>query len=202
MDQPVLDLNAGEKKKKRRKYIIIFGLVLAAALLGVGTYRWLHKADISEYPLLNQTGVDYDVLYAQYSPYGGVWEGKWENKISGNKGTVTATVSFQKDGLVQVIADIDGLVYGLVDPDPRTYLGYYDGKGIHFVLNRESVFGEVTIDALDGKIDAKGFRIPFTRINGVAGQGSYDMKTTDIVYQVANIFLPGSNGWSHLEKKQ
>jgi len=201
MDQPVFDFQKEEKKKKKQ-YFIIIALVLIAALLGVGTYRWLHKSEIGEYPLLNQPGLDYEALYAQYSIYGGVWNGDWENKKSGNKGVVVANVTFQKDGLVQVIADIDGKVYGLVDPEPRTYLGYYDDKGIHFILNRESVFGEVTIDAVDGSIVAKGFQIPFTRINGVTGQGSYSTETTDITYQVANIFLPGSHGVAHLEKKQ
>ena len=47
-------------------------------------------------------------------------------------GGATATVAVSTDGTVTVTIDLDGLVFGLIDPPPQTVTSTYSASGIVF----------------------------------------------------------------------
>lgn len=83
--------------------------------------------------------------YTQAVQHAGEREGTWTNATFATKGSITSSLVVNKDGTAALTVDLGGLVFGLVDPDPKTFQGTYDASGILVFSGNDDLFGDFTI---------------------------------------------------------
>jgi hypothetical protein len=128
--------------------------------------------------------------YDQAIPYSGRWEGQWRNITFGSNGKIEVEVIIYPDGRAEISIDIGGFVFGMIDPDPKTYLGTYDADGAVFEVEEDPVFGTVvvTLSFASGEIVGTTEDIPDPTIARMESTG---MMTPEEVTGVYTVFFAG-----------
>lgn len=124
--------------------------------------------------------------YDQASPYSGRWEGQWRNITFGSTGEIEVEVTIHPDGKAEISIDIGGFVFGMIDPDPKTYEGIYDAEGATFEVEDDPVFGKVvvTISFASGEIVGTTEDIPDPTIARMESTGTMTPEKVTGVYTV------------------
>ena len=123
--------------------------------------------------------------FEQYTAFSGQWSGDWSNTTFGSTGTVTLTITVNDDGTADFSLDVDGNVFGGVDPPALTFSGTYDADGAHIAVTGDALFGDVTIDATaDGAFTLEATNIPAPGIAGFSSEGTATPDGVDMTYTV------------------
>lgn len=81
--------------------------------------------------------------------YSGNWNGTWVNNASQNKGTGTMIIALDTPAQsMQFTIDLDGLVFGIQNPQPLTFSGSYTNLGVS--LNVPTPIGTLTATIAQG----------------------------------------------------
>jgi len=84
-------------------------------------------------------GYDAAVLMA------GDWVGEWNNLTYGSSGPPTASIVVREDGTASITFDLDGFVFGLLDPPAITFDMNFDADGVVYDKAGDSLFGDLTL---------------------------------------------------------
>lgn len=123
--------------------------------------------------------------YEQFISLAGEWRGSWTNTTFGSTGGVSATIIVNEDGTASFTVDIGGLVFGLIDPAPKTFTGTYGSQGIIFQAQGDDLFGDVTITiSPEGEIAFQGQNIPVPGFDSVTADGTITAEETSGTYIV------------------
>lgn len=124
--------------------------------------------------------------YDQASPYSGRWEGQWRNITFGSTGDIEVEVMIHPDGRAEISIDIGGFVFGMIDPDPKTYTGTYDADGAVFEVEEDPVFGKVVVmlSFASGEIVGTTEDIPDPTIARMESTGTMTPEEVTGVYTV------------------
>lgn len=134
-------------------------------------------------------------LYEQYKAMAGKWQGQWKNTTFGSTGASNATVQVNEDGTASFTIDVDGLVFGMVNPDPKIFSGTYNDKGI-IIEQKDDLFGDVVITITrtgenKADIDLKCSNITTPGIGSLSATGTLDAGEMHVDYEVG--FTPSGS---------
>lgn len=119
--------------------------------------------------------------FETFSGLAGEYQGTWTNSTFGTKGSVEARLALPQDGTATFSVDVGGLVFGLVDPEPKTFSGVYNVQEVYFSANDElfgnfvvsiKPSGELTMQAPN--VSAPG--IDRFEVNGVFANGAINAR--------------------------
>lgn len=82
--------------------------------------------------------------YEDVARLAGAHSGSWTNTTFGSQGNITIDLTVNPDGTAQMTLDVDGIVFGLLDPDPLVIGGTYDARAITFT-GESDLFGPFTM---------------------------------------------------------
>jgi hypothetical protein len=126
-----------------------------------------------------------DAAFKALQAYLGNWSGEWHNVTFGSSGAVSATVSADEDGTLTITVDLDGFVFGALDPDPITYSGKFDAEGAVFTIPGDPLFGDLTITITeDGEVAIVGESVPDERIDKISAVGTVTPQEISLEYIV------------------
>lgn len=124
-------------------------------------------------------------LFALVEPYLGEWNGEWRNTTFGSSGAARATIEAQPDGTASFTVDLDGFVFGALNPDPKTYTGSFTADGATFVAPDDPLFGDLTIQVSpDGEVTITGEMVPIQGIAQLDAVGSITPDEIALEYTV------------------
>ena len=84
------------------------------------------------------------VGYDQFAAFAGERKGTWTNTTFSTKGNVSSDLAIHPDGTASFTMDVGGMVFGLVDPDPKTFRGTYNPQELYF-SDHDDLFGDFSI---------------------------------------------------------
>ncbi|MBI4092511.1 MAG: hypothetical protein HY420_01155, partial [Candidatus Kerfeldbacteria bacterium] len=114
-----------------------------------------------------------DSLYQGYASYAGTWSGSWTNNTFGSTGSMTGQLSVEKNGTAQLVLDVGGFVFGLIDPAAKTFTGTYNEDAMTFTGAGDDVFGDLTITfAANGSVTVSGLEVPASSIDILTASGA------------------------------
>lgn len=130
--------------------------------------------------------------------YAGNWSGSWTNHTFGSTGDARMTIDVSPDGTASLTLDLDGLVFGLVDPEAATYPGSYTEGGAVFIVSDDPVFGELSI-VVDpgGNVLVSAPDVPSSNILSLSATGSLTTEALHLDYLV--LFLEGTSAQGVLD---
>lgn len=185
-----------EEKSKKNLWLMIAAVVLAiiivAAALIFGGQDKDEEAPVPteeetigvEIPPLPETDESLEALYGRYKVMAGHWTGTWKNLTFGSTGTIEADVEVNPDGTGQVVADIDGMVFGIIDPGPKTFPATYNNKGGLIELT-DDLFGKVQVSVdKDGNLQGHGLSVPAPGVDSVTVGGKVTAESAELTYIV------------------
>lgn len=154
----------------------------------VRAVRGQHKGAWSEAVAFSTKAAE-ESLYDQYKVVAGTFTGQWQNLTFGTSGDVTTVVEIDEDGRAAFTIDLDGLVFGLIDPDPKTYESTYDATGVVFTAQDDDLFGDLTITITVNDNDTANVVFtstdnPNTGISGLNADGTLYADALDLDYQI------------------
>ena len=92
--------------------------------------------------------------YEVLTQYEGEWSGTWQNTTFGSTGDAMATVTVNNDGTMELILDLDGFVFGAIDPPAVTLTGTYTASDATLELVDDATFGTIAlVFTADGEVD-------------------------------------------------
>lgn len=126
-----------------------------------------------------------DTGYEQARAFAGEWSGSWENTTFGSSGDAHASIDVQPDGTATFTVDLDGMVFGMLDPDPMTYEGTYNADGATFEAPGDPLFGDLTIFVVPGgEVTINGELVPIEGIASLSASGNISEDTIELEYTV------------------
>ncbi|MBI2415762.1 MAG: fibronectin type III domain-containing protein [Candidatus Kerfeldbacteria bacterium] len=128
-------------------------------------------------------------LYDEYKAVAGTSTGQWQNLTYGTSGDATTVVEIDPDGRAAFTLDLGGLVFELIDPDPKTYESTYDETGVVFTAEDDDLFGDVTITIVangndTAQITFTGLDVPVAGISSIAAEGTLYDDAVDLDYTI------------------
>ncbi len=179
--------------------IIVFGILIGVTIM-------LNSIDEAQ-EVVVQTPVEEPqeqaTLYEELQPYEGRWIGGWTNETFKTSGDIVVDVVIREDGYVDVTYDLQGYVFGWINPEPRTTRGVYNVEGVFFTVSNDYVFGDVNVHLTPEQlIVISGARIPLTRVDLVEATGTFDETQASLEYTVRFLRTGGSRGAVTLIKEQ
>ena len=127
-----------------------------------------------------------DNTYDQVQLYLGEWSGEWHNTTFGSTGAARASTTAEPDGSATFTVDLDGFVFGALDPNPMTYIGTYTADGVTFEAPGDPLFGDLTIIVTrDGEITIQGELVPIEGIASLFASGTITADEVSLSYTVA-----------------
>ena len=127
-----------------------------------------------------------DNTFDQAQLYVGEWSGEWRNTTFGSTGAARASTTAEPDGSATFTVDLDGFVFGALDPDPMTYIGTYTADGATFETPDDPLFGDLTIIVTrDGEITIQGELVPIDGIASLFATGTITADEVSLNYTVA-----------------
>lgn len=97
----------------------------------------------------------------------GQYLGQWDNLTFGSSGAASMLIEDLGAGVVRMTIDVDGNVFGFVDPPP----GVVMGTVVADVFTMDPVVGDPTFGDISGSIDAAG-NASFEMLNAAGGSFS------------------------------
>jgi hypothetical protein len=126
-----------------------------------------------------------DTGFEQASAFAGEWSGSWENTTFGSSGDARAAIDVQPDGTATFTVDLDGMVFGMLDPDPMTYEGTYDANGATFEAPGDPLFGDLAISVTPaGDVTINGELVPVDGIASLSASGTISSDSIQLEYTV------------------
>lgn len=126
-----------------------------------------------------------DTTFQDIQAYLGDWSGEWRNITFGSSGAVHATFSAEEVGTLSFTVDLDGFVFGALDPDPISYSGSFDPEGAVFNIPGDSLFGDLSINvSKDGAVTIVGESVPDERIDSITAEGTVTPMEVSLDYEV------------------
>lgn len=114
-----------------------------------------------------------DTAYQDVQAYLGEWSGAWRNITFGSSGAAFATLAAEQDGTASFTVDLDGFVFGVIDPDPITYVGSFSADGAIFEAPGDPLFGDLTMKVTaDGEVAIVGELVPIEGIAQLSATGT------------------------------
>ncbi len=170
-----------------RKHIFIMVLLMALMLAACGAEE-IPESTVTPAPepttQVPPTPTE-DAAFQALQAYLGAWSGEWRNTTFGSSGAVSATVSADEDGTMTFSVDLDGFVFGALDPDPVTYSGNFDAEGAVFNIPGDPLLGDLTITVTaDGEVVIVGESVPDERIDKVSAVGTVTPEEISLEYIV------------------
>jgi hypothetical protein len=83
--------------------------------------------------------------YEAWLAYAGDWSGAWQNQTFGTTGEALATVTVRDDGTAEIVLDLGGFVFGVINPPPITLSGTYTATDATFGLEEDPTFGNIAV---------------------------------------------------------
>lgn len=131
-------------------------------------------------------------LQEEFGVVAGNWEGSWLNETFGSTGAARAFAELLPDGTARFALDLDGLVFGFIDPPAFTFEGAYDDRGAHFLIQDHEFFGNMTLEIdRDGAMVLEAPRVPIVGLS-VGLEGTLNSAVFDARYTIA--FAGGGGG--------
>lgn len=132
---------------------------------------------------------DDSALYDQYKGAAGTYTGEWQNLTFGTTGDTSMVVEIEPTGSAEFTIDLDGFVFGLINPDPKTYASVYDADGIIFSAQDDDLFGDLTIAVEPNDNDTAQFEItaldiPMGDIDQLEATGTLYTDSLDLNYTI------------------
>jgi hypothetical protein len=111
------------------------------------------------------------------------------------------TIDVSPDGTASLTLDLDGLVFGLVDPEAATYPGSYTDDGAVFIVSDDPVFGELSIVVeTDGNVVVSAPNVPSSNILSFSATGSLTTEALHLDYFVLFIEATPAQGVLDMDK--
>ncbi len=141
----------------------------------------------------------------------GLWLGQWNNATFGSQGPVgvqvdviqnaAAAVGPTQNGTANVTVDLDGPVFGQIDPDPIVIGVNWDGEGATGSVN-DTQIGDVAVSVnADSEIQVQITDIPGGGIESVTASGSREGNTISSAYLVNFAQGGPANGTVSLQRQ-
>lgn len=151
------------------------------------------------------TEAETNASYDDYKAVAGTSTGQWQNLTYGTSGDVTTEVEIDPDGRAAFTLDLGGLVFGLLDPDPKTYESTYDETGVVFTAEDDDLFGDVTITIVPNgndtaQITFEGLNVSVAGISQLTADGTLYADSVDLNYQITFSDLLTAEGIMNLTK--
>ncbi len=146
-------------------------------------------------------------LYDKYKLVAGDYTGQWQNLTFGSNGDTSVTMTVEPDGAASFTIDLGGMVFGLLDPDSKTYSGTYNETGAVFSAVDDDLFGDLTITVVANDNDTAniilaGVDIPVTDIDGISATGTLYTDSLDLEYIVTFEDQSTADGVMNLTKTE
>lgn len=129
-------------------------------------------------------------LYDRYKSIAGDYAGAWNNLTYSTTGDSTNSIVIEEDGAASFTLDLGGFVFGLIDPDPKTYTSTYDENGAVFTATDDDLFGDMTITVVAGEsgepgtVDFQGLDVPVAGIDSITATGTIDDTEITLNYEI------------------
>ena len=202
--------NAGDvvkKKKTERRRLTITGLdggttytVQVRALRKAKAGAWSKAVEFT-------TDTEENASYDDYKAVAGTSSGEWQNLTYGTSGDATTMVEVHSDGTTAFTLDLGGLVFGLLDPDAKTFESTYDETGAVFTAEDDDLFGDVTITIVNNgndtaQITFEGLNVPVAGISSLTAEGTLYDDSVDLDYTITFADTLTANGVMNLTKAE
>lgn len=193
------------KRKTDSRHLTLTGLeadtsyqVQVRALSNAKSGAWSKTVPFS-------TKADTNPSYDDYKAVAGSSSGSWQNLTYATSGDTTTTVEIDPDGRAAFTLDLGGLVFGLLDPDPKTYESTYDETGTVFTAEDDDLFGDLTITIVPNgndtaQITLEGLNVPVVGISQITADGTLYDDSVDMDYQITFIDTLTAEGVMNLTK--
>jgi hypothetical protein len=95
--------------------------------------------------------------YELAKQFEGDWAGEWHNETFDTRGDAVATIVVREDGTFDLTLDLNGMVFGFIDPPAVTFTGRYgDMQGADLSVNDDPTFGDATLTiTADGQVTGR-----------------------------------------------
>ncbi len=126
-----------------------------------------------------------DPSYERALEMAGEWEGMWVNNTFSSSGAATLIIEVDPSGVATLTLDLDGFVFGMLDPDPITYTANFGGGRIDFDVSGDPVFGDFLATGLaDGTVSIEAELIPVEGIARLTAEGTFAPRGIHLTYTV------------------
>lgn len=199
------DGNTVSKQKTKKLTLTLIDLdpdttysVQVRALRNSKTGKW---SKLHEFSTTSETNPSYE----DYKAVAGTSTGEWQNTTYGTSGGSTTTVEIDPDGRAAFTLDLDGLVFGLLNPDPKTYESTYDETGVVFTAEDDDLFGDLTITIVPNEDDSaqisfEGLNVPVVGISQINADGILTANSVDMNYEITFVEAFTAEGVMSLTK--
>lgn len=195
------------KKKTERRRLTIKELD-PNTVYGVQV-RALHKTKSGAWSklVLFATDAETNPSYDDYKAVAGTSTGEWQNLTYGTSGDSSTVVEVNPDGTTAFTLDLGGLVFGLLDPDAKTYESTYDETGAVFTAEDDDLFGDVTITIENNgndtaQITFEGLNVPVAGISSITAEGTLYDDSVDLDYTITFVDSLTATGVMNLTKTE
>ena len=146
-------------------------------------------------------------LYDDFKAVAGTSTGEWQNLTYGTSGDATTVVEVNPDGTTAFTLDLGGLVFGLLDPDAKTFASTYDETGAVFTAEDDDLFGDVTITIVNNgndtaQITFEGLNVPVAGISSLTAEGTLYDDSVDLDYTITFADTLTAEGVMNLTKAE
>lgn len=146
-------------------------------------------------------------LYDDFKAVAGTSTGLWQNLTYGTSGDASTVVEVNPDGTTAFTLDLGGLVFGLLDPEAKTYESTYDETGAVFIAEDDDLFGDVTITIVNNgndtaQITFEGLNVPVAGISSITAEGTLYDDSVDLDYTITFADTLTANGVMNLTRVQ
>ncbi|MBT3321187.1 MAG: hypothetical protein HN392_02780 [Anaerolineae bacterium] len=142
-----------------------------------------------------------DTGYDEAILYDGRWEGKWTNTTFGSEGPIEIDIEIEPDGTMEFSLDVDGFVFGLLDPDPVVYIGAFDANGAEVVIVEDPIWGDVTLSfSKNGDFKFDAALVPDVEIVSMLITGVFTEEGADGDYLIKFVGEDTADGFIELNK--
>ncbi len=167
-------------------FIMILAVIILLSACGGGKILEPTAAFVSEPTTEASPTPTEDAIFQALQEYMGDWRGEWRNLTFGSSGGIHATVNAEEDGTLTFTVDLDGFVFGALDPDPISYSGNFDAEGVVFNIPGDPLFGDLSITVTeDGEVAIVGEAVPDERIEKISAVGTVTPGEISLEYIVA-----------------
>lgn len=195
-----------KKKTERRRYTMT-GLDAGTAY--TVQVRALRKAKSGAWSKAVEFTTDSEEspYYDAYKAVAGTSSGEWQNLTYGTSGDATTVVEVNSDGTTAFTLDLGGLVFGLLDPDAKTFASTYDETGAVFTAEDDDLFGDVTITIVNNgndtaQITFEGLNVPVAGISSLTAEGTLYDDSVDLDYTITFADTLTAEGVMNLTKTE
>ena len=142
-----------------------------------------------------------DESYARALEMAGEWQGMWINNTFSSSGAASLIIEVAPSGVATLTLDLDGFIFGMLDPDPITYTAQFGGGRIDLDVSDDPVFGDFLASGLDdGSVSIEAELIPVEDIARLTAEGTFAPEGIHLNYTVEFFGGAEATGEVHLTR--